>query len=298
MTSSVFWLQGYSTKLNIVIIVSMAKWLLLSLSFLMMGASQGREDDRLTFVGYNMPPFYMRPDATGISGASFEIVQALCEREKLACRFTILPFGESMKNIADGKMEMGGPVAKTAEREKSYYFSGPIFHTGLAFFGLEKNIKKIHDYKDLSGLKIGVTNPSITLTTLNEINEGLHGKIKIIKERDPTVTVKMAELGTNQLAYLNRDYGRYWIKRYRSKIKEIPNLTKDLDYYLIFSRKAVTEKQFAAIDAQLKKMIEEKVVENIAIKHGLQAAEPSKATEAEPLGQSDHANGNKKTEGF
>ncbi len=238
-----------------------------------MGASSAREDERLTFVGYNMPPFYMRPDATGISGAVYEIAQALCEREKVSCRFTILPFGDALQSIAEGKMEMGGPMAKTSEREKKYYYSTPVFRTSLAFFGLEKNIKKISDYKDLKGLKIGVTNPSITLKYLEQINENQNKKIRIVKEKDPSVTVKMAELGTCHLAYLNRDYGRYWIKRYRSNLKEIPNLNQDLEYHLIFSKKSMSEAQFTAFDAQLKKMIEEKVIEKIAVKYGLQSVD-------------------------
>jgi polar amino acid transport system substrate-binding protein len=211
----------------------------------------------------------MRPDATGISGAVHEIVQTLCEREKLSCRFTILPFAEAMQNISDGKMEMGGPVAKTAEREKHYYFSTPIFHTGLAFFGLEKNIKNIKTYNDLKGKKIGVTKNSITFETLTEINLGLKKKINILPQKDTLVTVKMAELGTYHLAFLNQDYGRYWIKRYRSKIQEVPELKTELDYHIIFSRKSMTDAQFVAIDGQLKKMIEEKVVEKIAQKYGL-----------------------------
>ncbi|QDK46701.1 hypothetical protein DOM22_16845 [Bdellovibrio sp. ZAP7] len=249
------------------------KLLVALFSLLLMGASAGRDDDRLTFVGYNMPPFYMRPDATGISGAVHEIIQALCEREKLSCRFTILTFAEAMQNISDGKMEMGGPVAKTAEREKHYYFSAPLFHTKLAFFGLEKNVKKIKSLSDLKGKKIGVTKNSITFESLTELNEDLKRKVNILPQKDPLVTVKMAELGTYHLAYLNEDYGKYWIKRYRSKLQEVPELKKELDYYIVFSRKSLTDAQFTAIDAQLKKMIEEKVVEKIAQKYGLQSIE-------------------------
>ncbi|QLY24909.1 ABC transporter substrate-binding protein [Bdellovibrio sp. KM01] len=242
-------------------------------SLLLMGASANRDDSRLTFVGYNMPPFYMRPDATGISGAVHEIIQELCEREKLSCRFTILPFAEALKNIGDGKMEMGGPVAKTPEREKLYYFSTPIFHSSLAFFGLEKNVKNIKSYKDLMGKKVGVTKNSIPYDSLSEINEGLKKKINILPQKDPLVTAKMAELGTYHLAYLNEDYGKYWIKRYRSKIQEVPELKKQVDYYIIFSRKSMTDAQFATINAQIKKMIEEKVIEKIAQKYGLQSIE-------------------------
>lgn len=251
----------------------MGKILLVLFSFALAGASAGHEDTRLTFVGFNMPPFYMRPDATGISGAGYEIMQQLCEREKLACRFTILPFSETMQRISEGKFEMGGPMAKTTEREKIFYYSLPVFHTSLAFFGLDKNIKKIHDYKDLKGLKVGVTNPSIGLLYLTEINNELEGKIKIIKERDTLIALKMADLGTYQLAYVNADNGRYWVKRYRSKMKEVPKLSKRIDYHFVFSRKTFSEKEFAQIDAQLKKMLEEKVVEQIAVKYGLQAAE-------------------------
>ncbi|WP_413292753.1 substrate-binding periplasmic protein [Bdellovibrio sp. HCB185ZH] len=245
-------------------------------SLLLMGASADRDDDRLTFVGYNMPPFYMRPDATGISGAVHEIAQSLCEREKLSCRFTILPFTEAMQNISDGKMEMGGPVAKTPEREKHYYFSTPLFHTRLAFFGLEKNVKNIKSLDDLKGKKIGVTKNSITFESLTEINESLKKKVDILPQKDTSVTVKMAELGTYHLAYLNEDYGKYWIQRYRSKLQEVPELKKELDYHIIFSRKSMTEAQFAAIDAQLKKMIEEKVIEKITQKYGLQSIESPK----------------------
>ncbi|UYL09098.1 transporter substrate-binding domain-containing protein [Bdellovibrio sp. SKB1291214] len=243
------------------------------IAFLLMGASSGHEDERLTFVGFNMPPFYMRPDATGISGAGYEIMQQLCEREKMACRFTILPFSETIQRISDGKFAMGGPMAKTEEREKIFYFSTPVFHTSLAFFGLDKHTKKIHQYEDLKGKKVGVTNPSISMIALNEINDGLGGKIKIVKERDTLIALKMADLGTYQLAYVNADNGRYWVKRYRSKMKEVPHLTKNVDFHFVFSRKTFSEKEFVQIDTQLKKMLEEKVVEKIAVKYGLHAAE-------------------------
>jgi ABC-type amino acid transport substrate-binding protein len=164
-------------------------------------------------------------------------------------------------------------MAKTADREKIFYFSTPVFHTSLAFFGLDKYSKKVHDYKDLKGVKVGVTNPSISMLYLLELNNELDGKIKIVKERDTLIALKMADLGTYQLAYVNADNGRYWVKRYRSKMKEVPNLTKKIDYHFVFSRKTFSEKEFTQIDAQLKKMLEEKVVEKIAVKYGLQAAE-------------------------
>ncbi|MBO9668557.1 MAG: transporter substrate-binding domain-containing protein [Bdellovibrio sp.] len=230
-------------------------------------ASPGK---KITFVGFDFPPFFYK-EGSSFSGACVDVVKELCKAENFQCTFKIQPIRKALDMIKTGKIDLGGPFAFTAQRQLKFYYSPPLFKTSFGFFGLRKTVNQIKGYDDLKDLTVGVTFPSYTSISLDKINETVEGRMKIINEDLTMTPLTGVQKYKYSLAYINRDVGRYWIKSTGSSLIEVPNLSDETNYHIIFSRLEFTDEEFEKINQRLTKMIDDKTIHKIAAKYNLTA---------------------------
>ncbi|WP_413578121.1 substrate-binding periplasmic protein [Bdellovibrio sp. HCB290] len=226
----------------------------------------------VTYAGYNNPPYYMLDGSSGITGAFFEIMTHVCTLEKFNCKFTIRPIREALEKTQAGEVDIAGPFGWTSHRQLSFYYSPPLFDTSFTFFGLEKNVRNIKTYEDLKGLRIGTVAPSLSMISLQKINEVLNGKIKIVEEKEPVTSLKMTLQNSYPLAYINREMALYWVREKKSKLVEVPDLGESFSVHIIFSKKLFSKDEFTRIQKRFNELIDNKTIETIGKKYNLKPA--------------------------
>lgn len=220
-------------------------------------------------IGHDFEPYYFKAGSEGIQGACYEIVQKLCQMEKIHCRFKLAPFRKFLTMLKNGDADIGCPLAESPQRRSVYYFSEKIFATRYAFFGAPEYVNKIKTYDDLKGLSVGVISPSLTEVSLLKAQEYAERKIKIHPEVSIDVSFRKADAKKYPLTYVNRDVANAWIKRNRSRMIEVPGLGEDVGYSLIFSKKSISQQRFEKMQDHLKSLLKSKDLEAICEKYNL-----------------------------
>lgn len=220
-------------------------------------------------VGHDFEPYYFKAGSVGIQGACYEVVQKLCQMEKIHCKFKIAPFRKYLTMLKNGEADIGCPLAESPQRRSVYYFSEKIFATRYAFFGTPEYAKKVKTYDDLKGLSVGVMSPSLTEVSLLKAQEYAEHKIKIHAEVNANAALRKVEAKKYALTYVNRDVANAWIKKNRSRLIEVQSLGEDVGYSLIFSKKSISEQRFQKMQSHLKSLLKSKDLESICEKYNL-----------------------------
>ncbi|WP_413612482.1 substrate-binding periplasmic protein [Bdellovibrio sp. HCB-110] len=220
-------------------------------------------------IGHDFEPYYFKSGSEGIQGACYEIIQKLCQMEKIHCKFKLAPFRKFLTMLKDGDADIGCPLAESPQRHSVYYFSEKIFATRYAFFGAPEYVNKIKTYDDLKGLGVGVMSPSLTEVSLLKAQEYADRKIKIHPEVNTDVSLRKANTKKYALTYVNRDVANAWIKKNRSRMIEVKSLGEDVGYSLIFSKKSISQQRFEKMQAHLQNLFQSKELASICEKYNL-----------------------------
>lgn len=212
----------------------------------------------MTIVGFDGDPFYFKNGSEGIAGACHELMQKLCEREKLHCKYKIAPLAMSLEMIKSGKADVICPLAQTTARQKDIYFSKKIFKTKFSFFGSPETVKKMATLKDLSQHSVGVFAPSRVADSLEEIRTKSNVRFEIINETSNYSTLMRAEKIAKVLAYVNQEIGTRWIEKTKSKLVQAPLEGEDVAYNIGFSRRNYSEEKAARFVEILEKIKSDK----------------------------------------
>ena len=131
---------------------------------------------------HNMDP------ATGrYSGYDYDYLQSISQFTGWKYEFVIEPFGDCMKDLADGKLDLVGGVGKTPEREQIYTY--PKNNIGLAgprLAARENDTRfSYEEFAAFQGLRIGVVQSSSLQEQLLEYAQEHHFQPEIHPYRTP-----------------------------------------------------------------------------------------------------------------
>ncbi|WP_157684588.1 substrate-binding periplasmic protein [Bdellovibrio bacteriovorus] len=238
----------------------------LILSSLMFCASSGFA---MTIVGFDGEPFYFKNGSEGIAGACHEIMQKLCDKEKLHCKFKIASLPQVLEMMKTGKADATCPLSETQDRTEYIGFSNKVFKTRFAFFGLPDVATKVIQLKDLSGLSVGVNTPSRVSESLEEIRQNSPVKFEIIKESSNISTLMRAEKISTVLAYINHEIAMRWIEKSHSPLVEAPLKGEILSYNIGFSKKTLSNEKIARYVTSIQEITDDKETQDSVAKLGL-----------------------------
>lgn len=191
------------------------------------------------FASTEWPPFSSRnlPE----DGLASVVVSAVVQREGGQARFDYFPWKRTVSAGADDPAYTGYmPAWRSAERDKSCYFSTPISNTSTVFATLRGDPLQLRSLRDLIGIRIGVvagfTNgddfDSLVGRGALELDEALSDDINIRKLLAGRIRVVVIEkhvlrhlLATGEFSDANRE---------RVLIAE--HLVRDRPVYICFKR--------------------------------------------------------------
>lgn len=223
----------------------------------------------MTIVGFDGEPFYFKNGSEGIAGACHEMMQKMCEKEKIHCKFKIASLPTVLEMMKTGKADATCPLSETDERSDYIGFSNKVFKTRFAFFGAPDVATKVVQLKDLSGLSVGVYTPSRVSESLDEIRQNSPVKFEVIKESSNISTLMRAEKINKVLAYINHEIAERWIEKSHSSLVEAPLKGEILSYNIGFSKKTLSEEKIARYVKSIQEIIDDKETQDAVAKLGL-----------------------------
>lgn len=226
----------------------------------------------MTIVGFDGEPFYFKNGSEGIVGACHDIMQKLCKKEKLHCKFKIAPLPTVLEMMKTGKADATCPLSETPERTEYIGFSHKVFKTRFAFYGQPDIAKKVIEMKDLEGLSVGVYSPSRVSQSLEEIRQNSPVQFEVINESSNISTLTRAEKINKVLAYINHEIAQRWVEKSKSSLIEAPLKGETLYYNIGFSKKNLSEAKIARYVKRVQEIIEQNDTQESVTKMGLHLA--------------------------
>ncbi len=152
-------------------ILSLVFWLVFVNSSLS-GAANEVKTPPLTIAYCRYMPFYFEGKNEQPRGILVDIWGQWSHKTGIPVKFVLLPWEETMKKTASGRIDISALMYHTKERETRYLFSTPLMNlsTFLYFRKNDKSGKPIHinKLKDIAPLSIGVVAKDFSKTYLNE----------------------------------------------------------------------------------------------------------------------------------
>lgn len=223
----------------------------------------------MVIVGFDSEPFYFKNGSEGIAGACHEIMQKLCDKEKLHCKFKIAPLAVVLEMMKSGKADATCPLSETEERKEHIEFSDKVFKTRFGFFGTPEIASKVTSHDTLEGLSVGVFTPSRAYESLEEIRVASQAKFEVIKENSNTSALLRADKIAKVLAYLNYEIAARWIEKSKSSLIEAPLQGETLSYGVGFSKKSLSAEKRSQYEKSLQEIISDKDTRESVNKQGL-----------------------------
>lgn len=250
------------------------------LMLLLSGKSHARISPEFIFVGQDLEPFYFKDGSVGIQGAIYDVMKEVCAKENLICKFKIAPFRQALSMVKKGNAQAGGPFAISVQRETVLYYTAPIFRSNYVFLASADLAKKIKSYDNMAGLTVAAMAPSNTWISLHRVNEITGNKMKLGRETTELNSIRKTENKNYAVAYVPQELAHAYFRHNRSNLREIPMLGEPFDFYLTFSKEAVSKEEFNKINDTIKNLTKSDFIKQIAEKYSLQL--PGQAEKLNP----------------
>ncbi|BBR40254.1 ABC transporter substrate-binding protein [Aeromonas veronii] len=126
------------------------------IALLLLFAMPVRATSTLTVATDLWPPFrILQPDGR-FYGLDMDILQQLESRSGIRFKVKRMPWGRALKQMQTGRVDLMIGLAYTAERAQFIdYLQPPYYQCWPAFYGKPVNVARIHQYRDLQGVKVG-----------------------------------------------------------------------------------------------------------------------------------------------
>lgn len=228
----------------------------------------------ITFYGPEISPFFGK-EGDQIQGLFYEMAKDICEKEKLACRFDVLPIRRIFEMMEKGEADFMPITGYQKEREAFMVFSSPVLKTYNRFFGDKKLKKKIKKLEDLKGFNVGVFGPTTTSKNLKALNDQFGSLFNIIEEPANDILfnkLNMNRYGDNAVGFANEYFGEYWMAHNSgTQIENLSIFQEELVYYMAASKLRSERPEVKAFLNGLEKFIKKnqvKIFKKKYIKNG------------------------------
>lgn len=245
---------------------------LLPLVFLF-SASGAAPTPPINFVGYEIDPFYYKAESSGVTGACFEIIQEICDREKILCKFKIIPMENVVPMLESGEADLSCPIAHLGVPSENISSSDKIFKTRFALYALPKIAEKINTPKNSKKVSFSVYSPQSETAQFEKFREKYKHLFSVVHKETELSALQKAERVGESLAYVNKATAQRWIQKSKSQLVEIPLEHEESNYYITYSNKKLNEEKRDRINQVIKELKSESYIQKIALKYDVEASE-------------------------
>lgn len=245
-------------------------WLALCLSLALPDARA----ETLHFVTEEFPPFTFSRGAH-VGGAITEVAQAVCAHLSYDCSFAVFPWRRSLQLAEDGLVDGIFTVIDSPARQQAFHITPMIVTSRYDVYSLRGNEFDYRQPSDMRGKVIGVYGPSGTSFVLGELLKGVKDvQIQMTTNNERLMLMLNAgRFGRDGLVVLNSDVARHLTTHNASyRVRRAGHLA-EISYGIGFSRKKVSQAQFAAFARGLRQLTEQGRIAAILQTHGLKPAE-------------------------
>jgi len=196
----------------------------------------------LTFASGDFPPFNV-DTKEGASGPFVDLIKLVCQRIQTDCVFENRFWRRAMAEVQDGDTLSGVfPFLHLPEREKDFYFIGPVVETTYTFYTGAGDAFQFHGGKDLTGYKIGVYGPSATSKILEQITSGGPPTTIVVEISNLVALKKLSaeRYGAKGLVFINHDIAQYLISKEHIENLQATEDVQSQEFYIGLSRKSVS----------------------------------------------------------
>jgi polar amino acid transport system substrate-binding protein len=236
-----------------------------ALAFAAPGVAQAQT---MSFVMENFPPFIVDDRAQG-AGPFPEVVRAVCDAMKVPCSLRVLPWRRAFSMAEAGAVDGIFVLARTAEREKTFYFTDPVFQSSFVVIAREPGFT--YDLpKDLDGKTIATYGPSAVSKEMHDLSKSLP-RIRLEMEIDNRLVLRKLRAGRYPepaAAVMNREVGLELIDEEKLTGLKIVGEYKPVAYGIGLSRKKVSKAQAERFNDALRELIRNGTVKAIAHEAG------------------------------
>ena len=126
--------------------------------------------EQLTLYTEVFPP-YNFVEHNQLTGINTKIMESLCERAKLSCTFSVLPWKRAMSLTLAQPNAGIFSTSRTAKRETLFYWVGPLVSGHSCLYRLNnRNDIKVTSTQSLQNYTIGVSRGDVYQTVLADFN--------------------------------------------------------------------------------------------------------------------------------
>lgn len=234
--------------------------------------SAGAADYR--FVTEQFAPFTYETQGKA-AGPMTEVVETLCTAIGKSCEIAILPWRRAVEMAESGEANGIFSLLASPEREKIFFLTTPIVRSAYSFIaptGANWNYSGPASVKDRS---VAVYGPSGTSAVAERIvKEAGGGDVKMEVANDALLKkLALGRLGEKTVGFINRDVGQDIINKQDIKGLVFVGDGAQILYGIGLSRKSMTQADADAIDTALATLKSSGKIEEILVRHGLQAAD-------------------------
>ncbi|MGB0467243.1 MAG: substrate-binding periplasmic protein [Pontibacterium sp.] len=220
----------------------------------------------LHFTTTYLPPFMYEQDGK-VAGPGKDIITAVCERQKIACTFELLPWRRAQKMVHEGSANGLFMVGKNPQRERWLRFSPAILETGYGFFSRQKSTFKYQVLSDLTGRCVAVNTPSNMHNRLMRIRDQMLSAgltpLHIESTTSLVSAFKMVSGGRCELVFGNTDSGRMIIRDHKLQALHAAGDYQAVLYYLGLSRQHLSAQDSESFLEGVQQLLVEGVIQDI-----------------------------------
>lgn len=201
------------------------------------GVQAARPQPGLRFASLEWPPYASR--ALPQEGVASAVVSAVMQRRGLAASFDYFPWKRAVAAGANDPAYVGYlPTWRSAEREKTCYFSTPIANTSTVFAYLRDAPLRISSLADLKDVRVGVVAGYANGDDFDALVAG--GLLKVDEGLSDSVNLKKLLAGRMRVVVIEKHVMRHLLAsgeftpEERARVVIAEHLVKDRPVHICF----------------------------------------------------------------
>ena len=178
------------------------------------------------------PDNFMGPDGK-VTGIGTEIVDAIFKQAKVSYTAQVQPWARAYETALKTKDVGLFTTARTAERENSFYWIGPLIKKQWVFFAKEDSNIKIDRLEDAKKYRIAVYNQSALQRHL--VEKGFEPDVNLDIATKEEFNAGKLQSNKVQLWATGRSVGFVNAKTVDMKVKQVFSI-RELPHYVVFNK--------------------------------------------------------------
>lgn len=245
----------------------------LGLGLLLAAATSPTQAEPLRFNTEEFAPFNFMAEDGSVTGATPDLVRAVCADLELECAIELLPWRRALKNAQEGKIQGLFSLGRNPDRERWLFFSPPVVQTAYGFFLQKTDPLEYQDLKSLAGYTVSTYGPSNLSRTLEQLIVDIPQGAAMIEVGLNTALRKLSagRYGDKASVYANKDVAQILVQDEGIDGVRYAGDERPLFYYIGFPKASMDRALAFKFNAKITEYTKSGRLAEILSKYGISA---------------------------